>query len=117
MTPAEINLLADRVAEIIVAKLTAAQSPVAVAPERWLTISEAAKVLGVSQPTVERLTRSGLIPSHKLGRCRRYLASELQGHGNSQERPDRPHAEPAAESACPVAAGKIANGWKFITQK
>lgn len=78
MTPSEIAHLADEIARIILGKLTNADSAVAVAPEKYLTAIEAAKVLGVSQPTIERLTKSGAIPSHKLGRCRRYLASELR---------------------------------------
>jgi len=45
---------------------------------RLLTIAEAAEVLRVSQSTLRRWIRLGLIPSRKLGRRRLLLASEIE---------------------------------------
>lgn len=76
MTPAEMSLLAAEIVKQLAPMLSGGS--VAISPEKYLTAHEAAQVLGVSQATIERLTAKGAIPSHKVGRCRRYLASELQ---------------------------------------
>jgi len=78
MTPAQMEIFADTIARMVLERLKNPDAAVAVANERYLTTTEAAEVLGVSQATIERLTAVGSIPSHKIGRCRRYLASELR---------------------------------------
>jgi excisionase family DNA binding protein len=71
MTPAELNTLADQVAERVVALLNSRPS------DGFIDKHQAAELLGCSVPTVERRTADGSIPSHKIGRLRRYLPSEL----------------------------------------
>lgn len=71
LTPRELDELADAISERVVARLSS--RPV----DRLIGKEEAAALLGCSIPTVERLTRSGSIPSHKVGKLRRYLPSEL----------------------------------------
>ena len=72
MTPQEINQVAERVAELVVARI--AGRPI---EDGYIDKYEAAKILGASVPTIERWTASGEIPSHKIGGLRRYRASEL----------------------------------------
>ena len=45
--------------------------------DEWLVAKEAAELLKVSLSKLETMTRDNLIPSHKLGRTRRYKRSEL----------------------------------------
>jgi excisionase family DNA binding protein len=71
MTPSELNTLADQVAERVVALLNSRPS------DGFIDKHQAAELLGCSVPTVERRTADGSIPSHKIGRLRRYLPSEL----------------------------------------
>ena len=71
MTPVEINQLADQVAERVLALLNSRPS------EEFVDKHRAAEILGISVPTLERRTADGSIPSHKIGRLRRYLPSEL----------------------------------------
>jgi excisionase family DNA binding protein len=76
MTPAELNTLADQVAERVVARLNSRP------PQGFVDKNQAAAILGISVPTLERRTADGSIPSHKIGRLRRYLPSELLGNKN-----------------------------------
>jgi excisionase family DNA binding protein len=71
LTPVGINQLADQVAERVVALLNSRPS------DGFIDKHQAAELLGCSVPTVERRTSDGSIPSHKIGRLRRYRASEL----------------------------------------
>jgi excisionase family DNA binding protein len=71
MTPFEIEQLVDALAERVAAKLSEQN------PDALVDAHGAAALLGCSVPTVERLARSGAIPSHKYGRLRRYRPSEL----------------------------------------
>jgi len=71
VTPVEINQLADQVAERVLALLNSRPS------EEFVDKHRAAEILGISVPTLERRTADGSIPSHKIGRLRRYLPSEL----------------------------------------
>ena len=73
MTPREIDELAAKVAEIVVASM-ASSRPI---EDGYIDKHEAAKILGASIATIERWTASGEIPSHKIGGLRRYRASEL----------------------------------------
>ena len=72
MTPQEINQVAERVAEIVVARL--AGRPI---EDGFIDKHEAAKILGASVPSIERWTASGESPSYKIGGLRKYRASEL----------------------------------------
>jgi excisionase family DNA binding protein len=72
MTPAELDQVAQRVAEVVVAAL--ASRPI---EDGLIDKFQAAELLGCSAPTIERWTKSGEIPSHKIGGLRRYRASEL----------------------------------------
>ena len=71
MTPSELNTLADQVAERVLALLNSRPS------DGFIDKHQAAELLGCSVPTVERRTADGSIPSHKIGRLRRYLPNEL----------------------------------------
>ncbi len=71
MTPYELEQLADAVAEKVAARLAEHDT------DALVDVHGAAALLSCSAPTVERLTRTGEIPSHKYGRLRRYRPSEL----------------------------------------
>ncbi len=73
MTPNELDQFAERVAEIVVARMGSSRP----AEDGYIDKHEAAKILGASVPSIERWTSSGKIPSHKIGGLRRYRASEL----------------------------------------
>jgi excisionase family DNA binding protein len=73
MTPREIDDIAERVAEIVVARVESCRPM----EDGYIDKHEAAKILGASVPSIERWTASGEIPSHKIGGLRRYRASEL----------------------------------------
>jgi excisionase family DNA binding protein len=73
MTPNELDQFAERVAEIVVARMGSSR-PI---EDGYIDKHEAAKILGASVPSIERWTASGEIPSHKIGGLRRYRASEL----------------------------------------
>jgi excisionase family DNA binding protein len=73
VTPNELDQLAERVAEIVVARIGSSR-PI---PDGFIDKFEAAKILGASRSSIERWTASGEIPSHKIGGLRRYRASEL----------------------------------------
>lgn len=82
MTPNELDRLADVVAEKVARIL--AESPRQAMPEGMVDIHAAAKLLDCSVATVERWTRDSIIPSHKLGRLRRYKPSEILGARNEK---------------------------------
>lgn len=46
-------------------------------PERWLSVEEIAKHLGVSKETIYRWVEKGKIPSHKVGRQWKFKVSEV----------------------------------------
>lgn len=68
LTPIEIKQLADAIVERLASRATG---------DVLLDSVGAAALLACSVPTVERLTRSGAIPSLKYGRLRRYSRSAL----------------------------------------
>lgn len=45
--------------------------------ERWLSVEEIAKHLGVSKETIYRWVEKGKIPSHKVGRQWKFKVSEV----------------------------------------
>ncbi len=75
MTPAELDQLADAIACRVIERLNASSQ--AQPPDGFLDSHQAAELLGCSVPTIERLTRSGRLPSVKLGRLRRYRRSAV----------------------------------------
>lgn len=46
-------------------------------PERWLSVEEIGKHLGVSKETIYRWVEKGKIPSHKVGRQWKFKVSEV----------------------------------------
>ena len=46
-------------------------------PEEWLVIEQASELMKVSVSKMEVMTRKNFVPSHKVGRSRRYKRSEL----------------------------------------
>ncbi len=71
ITPSELERMADAIAERVACRLAGRD------PDAFIDVHQAAALLKCSVPTVERLTKSGAIPSVKLGRLRRYRPSEL----------------------------------------
>ncbi len=80
MSPHEIDSLADAIADRLQSRLSQVDA--------MIDVHAVAELLGCSVPTVERLTRSGEIPSHKVGRLRRYLRSEVLSRKNEKGGPD-----------------------------
>ena len=80
MSPHEIETLADALA----ARLT---SRFAVRADAMIDCHAVAELLGCSVPTVERLTRTGELPSHKVGRLRRYRRAEILARQNEKGGP------------------------------
>lgn len=46
-------------------------------PERWLSVEEIAKHLGVSKETIYRWVEKDKIPAHKVGRQWKFKISEV----------------------------------------
>jgi excisionase family DNA binding protein len=46
-------------------------------PERWLSVEEIAKHLGVSKETIYRWVERQKIPAHKVGRQWKFKATEV----------------------------------------
>jgi len=72
MTPHELDTLAEALAERVASRLSERISDDVMIDARAVAV-----LLGCSVPTVERLTRSGAIPSVKAGRLRRYQRSDV----------------------------------------
>lgn len=79
LTPNEI----DQLAEAIAGRLTGNR----IEADSLLDVHQAAKLLGCSTATIERLVRGGSIPSIKVGRLRRFSKSDLlnQKKGGTDE--------------------------------
>ena len=75
MTPFEIQQLADAIAERLACRATG---------DTMLDALGAAALLACSVPTIERLTKSGEIPSLKVGRLRRYRRADLMALENKK---------------------------------
>lgn len=69
MTPHEIDQLADAIVDRLAERVPSADDLV--------DIHSAAKALGCSVPTVERLVAAGKIRSRKVGRLRRFRRADL----------------------------------------
>ncbi len=72
LTPLELDSLANQIADRVLLRMALQSQQSALLDAR-----QAAVCLGCSVPTIERLTRSGEIPSIKLGRLRRYRREDL----------------------------------------
>ena len=81
MSPAEIDRLADALAERLAGRMVGG------AGDEIGDVHAAAKWLGCSVPTIERAVRRGEIPTIKVGRLRRYRRADLSGLAIG-ERPD-----------------------------
>jgi len=58
-------------------------------PERWLSVEEIARHLGVSKETIYRWVEKGKIPSHKVGRQWKFKVTEVDDwvkNGEADER-------------------------------
>ena len=78
MSPHEIDSLADAIAERLSSRLSSQDT------DAMLDCHAVAELLNCSVPTVERLTKSGAIPSVKVGRLRRYLRSDVLARQNEK---------------------------------
>jgi len=72
LSPFEIDSLADAICDRLSSRLSSQ-----VGTDAMIDSHAVAELLGCSVPTVERLTKSGEIPSCKVGRLRRYRRSDL----------------------------------------
>ena len=72
MSPHEIDLLAEALAERLERRLTNRTDA-----EAMIDAPAVAELLGCSLATVERRTKSGDLPSVKFGRLRRYRRADL----------------------------------------
>ena len=68
LSPDEIQRIAEAISELLAGHPT---------NDVMLDVNGAAELLACSVPTIERLTRTGEIPSVKFGRLRRYRRSKL----------------------------------------
>ena len=73
LSPIEIEQLAEALANRLCKKLKLGTDE----PASLLDVNQVAELLGCSVATVERLTRSGSLPSIKIGRLRRYRPNEI----------------------------------------
>jgi excisionase family DNA binding protein len=58
-------------------------------PERWLSVEEIAKHLGVSKETIYRWVEKDKVPAHKVGRQWKFKVSEVDDwvkNGGADER-------------------------------
>ena len=72
LSPRELDALADAISERVAARLSSSGRPV----DAMLDVQGTADLLGLSQPTIQRLVRAGGVPSRKIGRSRRFVATE-----------------------------------------
>lgn len=75
LTPFEIQQIVDAIVERLAINMS---------DDAYMDVHDVAGLIGCSVPTVERLTRTGAIPSHKFGRLRRYRRSEMQSPQNEK---------------------------------
>jgi len=71
MSPHEIDSLADAIAERVSSRLSQVDQ------DAMIDSHSVAELLACSVPTVERRTKTGEIPSVKIGRLRRYRRSDV----------------------------------------
>jgi len=71
LSPVQLNELADAIVDRLASRLASVDA------DQLLDVHGAAELLSCSVPTIERLTKSGEIPSCKYGRLRRYHRGKL----------------------------------------
>ena len=79
MSPHELDSLADAIAERVSSLLSSQ-----VDADAMIDCHAVAELLNCSVPTVERLTKSGAIPSYKVGRLRRYQRAAVLRRRNEK---------------------------------
>lgn len=68
--------------------------------DRWLSVSEISKYLGVVRESVYRWLANGSMPGHKLGRHWKFRKEEVDEwvrSGGANEKPQQPDADNASE--------------------
>ena len=88
MTPVEMEQIAGRVAELVLARMASIPAMQPASSDGFLDVHEVAELLSCSVPTVERLTRTGRLKSARIGRLRRYRRSDvmaLQDEGGGDD--------------------------------
>jgi excisionase family DNA binding protein len=76
MTPAEIDQLADAIANRLAARMGSTSDEIG-------DVHDAARWLGCSVPTIERAVRRNEIPSIRVGRLRRFRRADLLSGGGA----------------------------------
>lgn len=66
-------------------------------PERWLSLEEISKYLGVSKDTVRSWIKKNTIPFHKVGRQYKFRVSEVDAWIESGESADADKPAPSEE--------------------
>ncbi len=72
LSPYELEQIADQIAARVLERLAGHADT-----DAALDVHQVADLLSCSVPTVERLTRSGKLPSFKVGNLRRYRRAEI----------------------------------------
>jgi excisionase family DNA binding protein len=72
LSPLELDQIADQIAARVLERLSGQADT-----DAALDVHQFADLLSCSVPTVERLTRSGKLPSFKVGNLRRYRRAEI----------------------------------------
>lgn len=68
--------------------------------ERWLSVEEIAKHLGISKETVYRWVERSRIPAHKVGKQWRFLVSEVNEWVKSGDAKDADQNYRQMENEC-----------------
>ena len=76
--------------------VAAGQDATVVSFDKLLTSNQAAALLGMSRPLLNKLLDEGRIPFHRNGRDRRIALSDLTAHITERDRLKRAHADAAA---------------------
>jgi excisionase family DNA binding protein len=76
--------------------VAAGQDATVVSFDKLLTSNQAAALLGMSRPLLNRLLDEGRIPFHRNGRDRRIALSDLTAYITERDRLKRAHADAAA---------------------
>ena len=76
--------------------VAAGQDATVVSFEKLLTSNQAAALLGMSRPLLNKLLDEGRIPFHRNGRDRRIALSDLTAYITERDRLKRAHADAAA---------------------
>lgn len=72
------SLVATAVKEAVKSEFESQSFNITEGPKTYLTRKEAAELLGVSLPTLNDWSKSGIVPSYKLGTRVRYRLVDIQ---------------------------------------